>query len=330
MRISVRFRRPCRMISCPAANGMRWVNPSIATVSPSRTWRAIASRRVRNSIARISPQGARFAWGLIGRQGGRRRDNRPVQTHEGGRGPQPDRRRPRPRPVLRLRERARASTKSGLSWQLDKLRTPIVLVADKRTMPSRTIRTQVGIVGAGPAGLLLSHLLHLEGIQSVVIESESRTHIEQRVRAGVLEQTTVDLLNQAGLGERMRQQGLVHEGIELRFNGLGHRIDFRKLAGRAITVYAQHEVIKDLVQARLAAGGQILFEAEDVAIQGFEGDAPRIRFRIGGEECEIACDYIAGCDGFHGICRPSVPAGALRFYEKTFPFGWLGILAEAK
>jgi len=172
--------------------------------------------------------------------------------------------------------------------------------------------------------------LHLEGIQSVVIESESRTHIEQRVRAGVLEQTTVDLLNQAGLGERMRQQGLVHEGIELRFNGLGHRIDFRKLAGRAITVYAQHEVIKDLVQARLAAGGQILFEAEDVAIQGFEGDAPRIRFRIGGEECEIACDYIAGCDGFHGICRPSVPAGALRFYEKTFPFGWLGILAEAK
>jgi p-hydroxybenzoate 3-monooxygenase len=172
--------------------------------------------------------------------------------------------------------------------------------------------------------------LHLEGILSVVIESGSRTRIEQRVRAGVLEQTTVDLLNQAGLGERMRQQGLVHEGIELRFNGRGHRIDFRKLAGRAITVYAQHEVIKDLVQARLAAGGQILFEVEDVAIHGFQGDAPRIHFREGGEECEIACDYIAGCDGFHGICRPSVPAGALRFYEKTFPFGWLGILAEAR
>jgi p-hydroxybenzoate 3-monooxygenase len=197
-------------------------------------------------------------------------------------------------------------------------------------MPSRTIRTQVGIVGAGPAGLLLSHLLHLESIQSVVIESESRTHIEQRVRAGVLEQTTVDLLNQAGLGERMRQQGLVHEGIELRFNGRGHRIDFKKLAGRAITVYAQHEVIKDLVQARLASGGQILFEVKDVAIHGFQGDAPRIRFREGEEECEIACDYVAGCDGFHGICRPSVPAGALRFYENTFPFGWLGILAEAR
>jgi len=198
-------------------------------------------------------------------------------------------------------------------------------------MPNaRTIRTQVGIVGAGPAGLLLARLLHLEGIESVVIETQSRTHIEERVRAGVLEQGTVDLLNDAGVGERMRRQGLVHEGIELRFKGRGHRIDFRELTGRAITVYAQHEVIKDLVHARLADGGPLLFEVEDVAIEGFEGDAPRVRFRHGGEACEIACDYIAGCDGFHGICRPSVPAGALRFYDKIFPFAWLGILAAAR
>jgi p-hydroxybenzoate 3-monooxygenase len=196
--------------------------------------------------------------------------------------------------------------------------------------PPRTIRTQVGIVGAGPAGLILAQVLHLEGIESAVIETQSRAHIEERVRAGVLEQGTVDLLNASGVGERMRRQGLVHDGIELRFNGRGHRIDFRALTGRAITVYAQNELIKDLVQARLAAGGQILFEVESVEIEGFDGDAPRIRFRSDGEECQIACDYIAGCDGFHGVCRPSVPAGALRFYEKTFPFGWLGILAEAK
>ncbi len=195
---------------------------------------------------------------------------------------------------------------------------------------ARTIRTQVGIVGAGPAGLLLARLLYLEGIDSVVIETQSRAHIEERVRAGVLEQGTVNLLNDAGVGERMRRQGLVHEGIELRYRGRGHRIDFRELTGRAITVYAQHEIIKDLVQARLADGGPLLFEVENVAIEGFDGDATRVHFRHGGEACEIVCDYIAGCDGFHGICRPSVPAGALRFYDKTFPFGWLGILAEAK
>jgi len=195
---------------------------------------------------------------------------------------------------------------------------------------ARIIGTQVGIVGAGPAGLLLSHLLHLEGIESVVIESQSRIHIEERVRAGVLEQGTVELLGAAGLGERMRRQGLVHGGIELRFNRRGHRIDFQELTGRAITVYAQHEIVKDLVQARLSAGGRILFEVEDVAIHDFNDDAPRITCRAGGEECEIACEYIAGCDGFHGICRPSAPAGALRIYEKSYPFAWLGILAEAK
>ena len=198
-------------------------------------------------------------------------------------------------------------------------------------MPAaKTIRTQVGIVGAGPAGLLLSHLLHLEGIESVVVESQSRPHVEERVRAGVLEQGTADLLNAAGVGERMRREGLLHHGIELRFNRRGHRIDFQELTGRAITVYAQHEVVKDLVQARMAAGGQIFFQAEGVGIEGFQEDAPRIRFRHGGEDCQIACDYIAGCDGSHGICRPSVTAGALRYYEKVYPLGWLGILAEAR
>jgi len=198
-------------------------------------------------------------------------------------------------------------------------------------MPARTIWTQVGIVGAGPAGLLLSHLLHLEGIESVVIESQSRAHIEERVRAGVLEQGTVDLLNAAGVGERMRREGLVHHGIELRFQHRGHRIDFQELTpGRAITVYAQHEVVKDLVQARLAAGGQVLFQVQDVAIGALEDDSAQIRFRHNDEDCRIACDYIAGCDGFHGICRSSVPQGVFRFYEKTYPFGWLGILAEAK
>jgi p-hydroxybenzoate 3-monooxygenase len=195
----------------------------------------------------------------------------------------------------------------------------------------KTIRTQVGVVGAGPAGLLLAHLLHLEGVESVVIETQSRKHVEERVRAGVLEQGTVDLLNAAGVGERMRREGLVHHGIELRFDRRGHRIDLHSLTGgRAITVYAQHEVVKDLIQARMSYGGPILFEVESVRIEGFDGDAPRVRFRSHGEECDIACDYIAGCDGFHGVCRPSIPSGILRFYEKRYPFGWLGILAEAK
>ena len=191
------------------------------------------------------------------------------------------------------------------------------------------IRTQVGIVGAGPAGLLLSHLLHLEGVESVVIESHRRAHIEERVRAGVLEQGTVDLLNAAGVGERMRREGLVHHGIELRFGGRGHRVDFQELVSRGITVYAQHEIIKDLVSVRLAAGGQILFEVEDTRVEGLDGVAPRIRFRHDGADREIACEYIAGCDGSHGVCRPSIPPSLLRCYEKTYPFAWLGILAEA-
>jgi p-hydroxybenzoate 3-monooxygenase len=194
---------------------------------------------------------------------------------------------------------------------------------------ARKLRTQVGIVGAGPAGLILSLLLHLEGVDSVIVEAQTRKHAEERVRAGVLEQGTVDLLTWAGVGERLRCEGLVHHGIELRFARRGHRIDMHALTGRAITVYAQHEVVKDLIAARLQAGAQILFEASQVKIYDFDGEAPRITFQHAGENYELACDFIGGCDGFHGICRPSIPPEALRFYEKEYPFGWLGILAAA-
>ena len=192
------------------------------------------------------------------------------------------------------------------------------------------MRAQIGIVGAGPAGLLLSHLLHLRGIESIVVESRSRKYIEERIRAGVLEQGVVDLLVESGVGARLKREGLMHHGIELRFNRRGHRIDFQELTGgKGITVYAQHEVVKDLVAARLEAGGQIIFEADDVSVHGFDDANPIIRFRSNGKAEELHCDYIAGCDGFHGICRPSVPAGALTEFDRTYPFGWLGILAQA-
>src|SRR5215831_4530703 len=191
-------------------------------------------------------------------------------------------------------------------------------------------RTQVGIIGAGPAGLVLSHLLHLDGIESLVIENRSRHHVEERVRAGVLEQGTVDLLVQMGVGERMKREGLVHYGIELRFNGKGHRIDFRELTGgKGITIYSQAEVVKDLTNARLASGGQVLFEVENVSVHDLTSSSPIVYFRKDSQEYEVKCDFIAGCDGFHGICRPSVPEGILTTYERVYPFGWLGILAEA-
>jgi len=190
------------------------------------------------------------------------------------------------------------------------------------------MRTQVAIVGAGPAGLLLSHLLHLRGIESVVLEVRSREYVEQRVRAGVLEQGTVDTLVSSGVGERMLREGLVHHGIELRFGGQGHRIAFEKLVpGRAITVYGQQEVVKDLIAARLAAGGQILFEVSDVIPRGLDGENPALSFAHGGEPAVLEADFIAGCDGFHGVCRDAIPAGVLEFFDKEYPFGWLGVLA---
>ncbi|NEE02930.1 4-hydroxybenzoate 3-monooxygenase [Phytoactinopolyspora halotolerans] len=192
------------------------------------------------------------------------------------------------------------------------------------------MHTHVGIVGAGPAGLLLSHLLHLHGISSVVLEARTRDHIEHRVRAGVLEQGTVDILREAGVSARMDAEGKRHEGIELRFDGEPHRIPMTELTGRAITVYGQQEVVKDLVARRLDDGADIRFEVADVRIDGLTGDRPTIRFRHGATEQELSCDVIAGCDGFHGVCRPSVPAGELTVYEREYPFGWLGILAEAK
>jgi p-hydroxybenzoate 3-monooxygenase len=191
-------------------------------------------------------------------------------------------------------------------------------------------RTQVGIVGAGPAGLLLGHLLHRLGVDSVILESKSRAYVEQRVRAGVLEQGSVDLLIAAGVGERLRSEGLLHHGIELRFGGAGHRIELTKLSGgRSITVYGQQEVVKDLIKARLAAGGELIFEVESVTLHDIESFSPRILFRSNGEEVELYCDAIAGCDGFHGVCRPSIPADTLSVFERTYPFAWLGILVEA-
>ena len=190
-------------------------------------------------------------------------------------------------------------------------------------------RTQVGIVGAGPAGLVLSHLLQREGIDCVVLEDRSREYVEKRVRAGVLEQGTVDLLTELGLADRLHREGLVHQGIELRFDGEGHRIPFEELAeGRAITIYGQQEVVKDLIAARLDAGGPLLFEVDDVSLDGIDTDEPTIRFKHEGVEKELHCDAIAGCDGFHGVCRPSVPDGVLSFNELEYPFAWLGILAE--
>jgi p-hydroxybenzoate 3-monooxygenase len=185
---------------------------------------------------------------------------------------------------------------------------------------------------------VLSHLLHLQGIESVVIESRSRQYVEDRVRAGVLEQGTVDLLVETGVGERLKREGLTHYGIELRFGGRDHRIDFKELAGgRGVTIYGQNHVAADLADARLAAGGRIFYEADGASVHDFDdaglgphpNQLPRIRFRSEGEPHEISCDFIAGCDGFHGVCRPSIPENALTIYDRVYPFGWLGILAEA-
>jgi p-hydroxybenzoate 3-monooxygenase len=189
------------------------------------------------------------------------------------------------------------------------------------------MRTQVGIVGAGPAGLMLARLLERAGIESVVLESRSREYVEHRIRAGVLEHGTVELLRTADVGTRLDAEGIVHHGIELQFAGERHRVPLSELAGgRSIVIYGQTEVVKDLIAARLESGLPLLFEAEALGIDGLEGDRPRIRFRHH-DESELECDFVAGCDGFHGICRPAIPTGALRSFERDYPYGWLGILA---
>jgi p-hydroxybenzoate 3-monooxygenase len=192
------------------------------------------------------------------------------------------------------------------------------------------MRTQVAIIGAGPAGLLLARLLHQRGIDCVVLEAKSREYIENRVRAGVLEHQSVAILNAAGVGERMMREGLLHHGIILRFAGLNfasrsHRIDFE---GRPVMIYGQQELVRDLVTARLAAGEPLNFEVEAVSIHDFDTDSPRVQFRSGGEQHSLECDFIAGCDGFHGVCRASIRADRLTLYERVYPFAWLGILAE--
>ncbi len=191
-------------------------------------------------------------------------------------------------------------------------------------------RTQVGIIGAGPAGLMLSHLLHLAGIDSVILESRPRKAIEETIRAGVLEQNTVDLMVETGVGERLKREGFVHHGFDFRFEGHSHRIDLSALTnGRAITVYAQHEVLKDLIQARLDAGADIRFGVADVALHDV-ASSPRITFtNADGKAGELACEIIAGCDGSYGVSRPAIPAERRRDFLRIYPFGWFGILAEA-
>lgn len=189
-------------------------------------------------------------------------------------------------------------------------------------------RTQVGIIGAGPAGLVLGQLLHLRGIDSVVLEARDRDYVEKRIRAGVLEQGTVGLLREMGVADRLDREGIVHTGIELRFQGTSHRIAFDELTGKGITIYGQQEVVKDLIAARLASGAALQFEVTDVTLDDLTSDHPIIRYGHQGTEYELHCDLIAGCDGFHGVSRDSVPTGELSFYERDYPFGWAGILAE--
>jgi p-hydroxybenzoate 3-monooxygenase len=191
------------------------------------------------------------------------------------------------------------------------------------------MRTQIGIVGAGPAGLALAQTLRGHGIESVVLEARSREYVEHRIRAGVLEQPTVDLLTAVGAGERLHREGIVHHGVELQFAGERHRIALSDLAGGAgIVIYGQTEVVKDLIRLRLEDGAPLLFEVDDVGLRGIDTDRPVITFTHDGRTQELECDLIAGCDGFHGVCRPAIPAGLLHESSREYPFGWLGILAD--
>jgi p-hydroxybenzoate 3-monooxygenase len=192
----------------------------------------------------------------------------------------------------------------------------------------KAMRTQVGIVGAGPAGMMLAHLLHLAGIDSVVVELRSRQYVQERVRAGVLEQGTRDLMVETGVGARLQREGITHQGLELRFGGQAHRIDLSDLTGgKSITIYPQGDLVKDLTDARIATGAPIYFAAEAVGTHELDSDIPTISFLVDGQEHQVRCDFIAGCDGFHGITRSSIPASALTIFERTYPFAWLGILA---
>lgn len=189
-------------------------------------------------------------------------------------------------------------------------------------------RTQVAIVGGGPAGLLLGQLLHEADVDNVILEARTPEYVLARIRAGVLEQTTVQLLEQARVAGRLKREGLRHAGTELAFDDRLHRIDFERLTDRCVTVYGQTEVTRDLMEARAAAGRTTVYEAADVSLRDFDGAAPAVRWRQGDVERELRCDFIAGCDGFHGVARASVPAGAIATYEKVYPFGWLGLLAH--
>ena len=191
------------------------------------------------------------------------------------------------------------------------------------------MRTQVGIIGAGPAGLMLARLLRMQGIELIVIENRSRDYIENRIRAGLIEHWAADLLVDVGAGARMQRESMLHWGINIGINGELHRIDFKALVNKRVTIYGQQEVVKDLVAQRLEDGGSLLFEVDDVSVHEVTGARPKIRFTHDGQPHEIDCDFIAGCDGFHGICRPSIPDGVLSVFERDYPFGWLGILAES-
>jgi p-hydroxybenzoate 3-monooxygenase len=190
------------------------------------------------------------------------------------------------------------------------------------------MRTQVGIVGGGPSGLLLARLLGLQGIESVVLERRTPEYLRARVRAGLLEQGTVDLLTAAGVGARLARERLIHEGVEIAFDGRRHRIDLKGLAGKVVTIYGQAEIQKDLMDAHAAMGTNVVYEAEDVSLHGLTSDKPSLRYHKGGATHEIACDFIAGCDGFHGVSRQAIPQKVIRTYERVYPFGWLGILSD--